>query len=1714
MKLPRPPIALVSFLFVFALIAPYARTRSKPGPKSAVPNSAPVAVNDSFQVHGPTQLGNLLVNDFDPDGDGIFFDSYGSLPQHGGLYGPSYAAPSYAPNPAFVGTDSFTYRICDTTGACSAYATVTLNVANNPPTPVDKSFTAHGLTQLGNLLAGDSDPDGDPIGFDSIQTLPQHGGLQNPNLQLPAYGPNYGYTGPDSFTYRICDSLGLCANATVTLDVVNNPPTPVDKTFTVHGLTQLGNLLAGDSDPDGDPFSFDSIQTLPQHGSLQNPNLQLPAYGPSYGYTGADSFTYRMCDSLGFCANATVTLNVVNNPPTPVDKSFTVHGPTQLGNLLTGDQDPDGDSIGFDSIQTLPQHGALQNPNLQFPTYSPNAGFYGLDSFTYRVCDSQGACSNATVTLMVLPSDGAESCGTGSCKSAVGAMPQDSVGEPINVTNGNTYLQQTDYSLPGAGPATNITRTYNSVFQRSGLFGKGWSTDYDEALQIYTSTFVRWFRADGQATNFMRSSGSGPFAPVEGDFHGSLTQNGDSSFTLSFKDGSVHRFSSAGKLLSLVDINGNQTTLTYTSGKLASIMDPFGRVVTATTDSSGRVLTLTDGIGKFATYVYGSSGELTSVTYADTSAFHFSYTTANGNLALGSMTDALGNVVESHTYDAQGRALTSEKQGGVEHYSLGYVSDTETDVTDALGHITKYFFDKSKGRNVVTQVQGFCSCGSGSQTQTWTYDNQLNVISHINALGQTATYTYDGDGNELTGTSVLGTSTFTYNQFRETLTATDAMNAVTTNTYDGFGNLLSVQDALNNTTAFTYDTRGELVTMTNARGKVTTLTYDTSGNISQTTGALGNITKFTYDARGRLTSATDALNFKTSYAYDAAGRLNKITRADNSLITFTYDLAGRRTKVTDPLKFSTTFAYDSAYRLTGVTDALSKSVTYTYDLMSNLVGTTDQLGHTTNVAYDEFNRPTTITYPPAVTGGTRLRESIAYDAVGNVTQRTDTAGRVTTFAYDSANRLTSVTDPLLQVTTYEYNARSNVTAVVDALNQRYTFDYDPLSRVTAMTRAGLQMTYAYDAVGNRTQRTDYNNMTTNYQYDALNRLTKITYPDSTTATYGYDKLSQLTSAANINGTVSFVYDKLRRVTGTTDAWGQAISYVYDVNDRRTQMNLGSTKFATYTYDSIGRLTKITDGAGKSTSYTFDAASNLLTRTLSNGVVSTYTYDGMDRLTRLKDAKSTTVIADNNYSYNNASQIVQNIDESGAHVYGYDALDRLTNASYPATGNEAYAYDAVGNRTSSYRSSNYSYQPDNRLTSTDTASYLYDNNGNMTAKSDSAGTTQLAWDFENRLTQVVTPSTGSVTYKYDALGRRTQRAPSSGVSTNFSYDGADVVRDKNSDATTIDYLNGPGVDNKIWQKGATQYFFSQDHLGSTTALTNTSGVLIERETYDTYGNTAGSAITRYGYTGRERDPLTGLQYNRARFYDPQLGRFITEDPIGLGGGINQFPYVLNNPQNRTDPSGLYEKDVHYYLTYYLALHAGCSDAEAREIANGDQGVDDNPQTAPGPGWKKVWYDPTGKLIWTDPDYRQQQINADYHALHPGSHQPYLDRLWAAASSGGGDRGKLGVYLHYFQDIFSHDGYESPLYGHGLDLHLPDKTNTDDATVNKAMLMARRTWEEIKRFAAERECFCHATRSDPDWALVRKFLEAPSGPSTREINDAELEVKRLILAVPRR
>lgn len=316
------------------------------------------------------------------------------------------------------------------------------------------------------------------------------------------------------------------------------------------------------------------------------------------------------------------------------------------------------------------------------------------------------------------------------------------------------------------------------------------------------------------------------------------------------------------------------------------------------------------------------------------------------------------------------------------------------------------------------------------------------------------------------------------------------------------------------------------------------------------------------------------------------------------------------------------------------------------------------------------------------------------------------------------------------------------------------------------------------------------------------------------------------------------------------------------------------------------------------------------RTLPNGIATTASYDGISRLTQLKHSLGGGTVNDFQYAYNSASDITQITEPTRTRGFDYDLADRLTSVTTSAGSNESYTYDSVGNRTSSHLSASYGLQPFNKIVSTATASYTYDGNGNMTSRWDAAGRWYFTWDAENRLVRVVKPgwrplSYRTITYSYDALGRRFERQSKATGTESYTYDGQDVILDQNSSGAQTTYINGPGIDNKLKQtSNGTSSYFLQDRIGSVTAITDASGTVTSSATYDGYGRQTGPLDTRYSYTGRELDSEIGLLFYRARWYDPTLGRFIGEDPIGFAGGTpNLYEYVHNNPLLFNDPSGL-------------------------------------------------------------------------------------------------------------------------------------------------------------------------------------------------------------------
>lgn len=1054
----------------------------------------------------------------------------------------------------------------------------------------------------------------------------------------------------------------------------------------------------------------------------------------------------------------------------------------------------------------------------------------------------------ASASLTIYPNtDPSLPCPPGNCEAQAA--------QPINLTNGNVWVTQHDYSLPGLGGGLSLDRTWNSLWATfrgsqpaAGMFGDSWRGTYEERLASSGSSFIQYFRSNGDAWWFQANGPSYQLTNPPNQ-RATLVYDGTAmQYTLTFADGTKRVFSgTSGYLTALTDRNNNQVSITRdSSNRITQVTDAASRTLSFAYANASFPLLATsasDATGSVATYTYDSSQRLTNVAYPDASQLNFAY---DGNNLLTGVTDAQSKVIESHTYDSSRRGLTSQQANGMDAVTVSYPSAGTTTLTDSLGNSTTYSYTNIGLSHFISVVSGpTCStCGAGN-TSSFAYDSSGNRASSTDANGNATSFTYDSMGNVLTRSNVVSGSTltwtYTYNSFGEALTAQDPLGFVTTNTYDANGNLLTSTtpspDGVKpgSATTFTYDTKGELLTVTDPLNNKTTIAYYSTGLINTITDVQNNTTTFTYDARGNRLTAKDALNNTTQFSYDAMNRLKKITYADTTTTQFAYDTRGRRISVTDANNKVTTYGYDDADRLSSVKDAANNTTTYGYDTENNLTSIKDANLHTTSFSYNANRWASKTTFPSGAL------ETYGYDLAGNLTSKTDRKNQTITYTYDQLNRLTKKSYPDSTAVNYTYDNGSRLTQVSDPTGT-YSFTFDNMGRLTGTTTSYSFLTgrnfttgYGYDPGSNRTGFTDPEGGATAYVYDTLNRPQTLTPPAAFAST----------------GNFGFSYDAL---------------------SRRTQLTRPNSVTTTYGYDTLSRLLNVTHKKGATTldgaAYTVDAAGNRLSRTpLPSGTGTNFTYDPIYELLTSKQGKTTT---------------------------------------------ESYTYDSVGNRLTSLSFSSYTYNSSNELTAAGgNTTYTYDNNGNPLSKVVSGhggGTTTFAWDFENRLASVTLPgSGGTVSFKYDPFGRRIYKSSSSGSSI-YAYDGDNLVEETNSSGGVVArYAQGLNIDDPLAMlRSATVSFYQADGLGSVTSLSNSAGALAQTYAYDSFGkqtSSSGSLTNPFQYTARESDTETGLYYYRARYYDPTGGRFLNEDPIRSRGGINFYRYVSNNPAFSKDPYGL-------------------------------------------------------------------------------------------------------------------------------------------------------------------------------------------------------------------
>jgi len=1088
-------------------------------------------------------------------------------------------------------------------------------------------------------------------------------------------------------------------------------------------------------------------------------------------------------------------------------------------------------------------------------------------------------------------------------------------------------------------------------------FGK--ATRVTDASGAYVETV---YDSEGRAlTRIRRSSGDVAFAKSSFTYDGLGRQTEqrqwyDPTSASTHASDVVARtaYDGNGMVTRSLDALGNATDYLYDADDRATRTTfPDGSFTASFYDAMGRLTRSTDQAGAHTDYLYDAEGRTTRVLRRDGGDTLLAYSESVYD-ALGRVTASVQRsaadtgLARSHThYDALGRVTQSRRLADPSSATESATNDTyassyydragrTTRTADALGHASDTAYDKAgRATRVTDAVSNYAS--------TY-YDGEGRLSRTVDKAGAQAVYTYDTMGR---ATKV------------ERKDAADTLLAYAETLYDGAGRVTaalqrsSVGTALARSRSY-YDGLGRTTKQrafadptsavpSDANDTCTVYFYDVAGRRTRVEDALGNATGIDYDAMGRATRTTDALGNYAALYYDAGGRTTRTTSyeidmTDASGHTFVadvlYDAMGRVTKTTGQ-------GADGDIEATADNPV---TITY-YDAAGRATRRTDAEGHHTDTLYDGLGRRTKQIEDA---GGLDRDTSYAYDRTGRQTRITDDLGQNTDYAYDGLDRVTR--------TTYENH---------DAADDTVDLVYDAAGRVVLRTdQRGVVQVSEFDALGQLTRRQDAESSPTVVErlaYDALGRRTSAlkgtdANPDAESETARwYDGLGRMT----------------RESQEVAESTARVFSHFYDRAGNRTRLAYpGASRVVSYTYDALNRLSLVQDGSTPKTvaQHLYVGPSRLSERRYnkaSDGSTEVTTlevsYDGARMVTRWEHLNATpaTVVG---FAYardkvGNPAYELRLHQSNEGDEYTYDGLYRVTGAVYddaaPATptaptagsGADILYYDGVGNRTRAYLKSatetDYVANAVNEYTDVGGVAWEHDAAGNLT-KDDGR---YYYWDYRGQLTRVTdqeaTPNV-LAEFRYDAEGRRIEKV-SSGTTTRYYLDGARIVEEtEGTGSPTVErqYVYGRGVDDVLvlFDKDGESYdayYYLKDPLWSAEALVDEDAAVAEAYAYALYGAptiktgdggdgdwfdgdettaTTSALGNPYLFTARRWDADLSLQYNRARYYQPATGRWISRDPLGYVDGMGLYEYVQSEPVAFADPLGIWtrlDEDTHVY-----------------------------------------------------------------------------------------------------------------------------------------------------------------------------------------------------------
>lgn len=736
----------------------------------------------------------------------------------------------------------------------------------------------------------------------------------------------------------------------------------------------------------------------------------------------------------------------------------------------------------------------------------------------------------------------------------------------------------------------------------------------------------------------------------------------------------------------------------------------------------------------------------------------------------------------------------------------------------------------------------------------------------------------------------------------------------------------TIKDPAGHETKVASDRYGSPITVIGPSGMTVTTFRTADGLPWQTTSSL-QTSIVGWSATGQQLS--EEVNGTVTFHASVAGTRYDYINSQGEGRWYTYGDRGQLLKAwigkkEDSTRTATVYGYDSSYRLISMAGPNGERTEWSYD--------------------PDWQNVSEVRWLDG--SGKWQKQTFAYDEAGRVRSTTNALAETVTTTYDKLNRPVQVVD-LERVLTYTYTGFDLTSVTVPGGNQ-YSFRYNALGWLESETFPdGKSRSATYDIDGLVVSHTDRRGRQVTMTYDGAHRLTSrladgqttntasmtITYPPvyapgaqivlkngDVQESFGFGNEGSIVSTTYAIGTRSYVLDRIldayngweqtgidvHRYEGTTHQHTDFIRYERERNPADPALLAAfhidtfenyQAKRTTLAFDSSGRHTKTTfpNSVTQQNTYNNEGLRTFTTFTPLSALSASYEYDALGRL-KSRGATGQSV-----------------------KVYHYDRYGRLQyfqranwhpTAGWVAAYDEHWSYDLAGNR---YNRGGTVEPNSNRYRTYDGFTLEYDLEGNLTRKYKAGYDQRLEWNALGQLSSVTTNGT-TVTYGYTPSGLRFRRTEG-GLSRYYVYFDGDLILELNNDRLPVRrYVHLPGIDKPLSVKETVAgvdrtYYFALDYPGHVSALMNSSGAVTATYDYLPYGaETAPSDGQPLRFMARELDFSTGLYYVRNRWYDPALGRFVSEDPIGLEGGLNTYAYVDNDPVNRRDPSGLEPSDV--------------------------------------------------------------------------------------------------------------------------------------------------------------------------------------------------------------